>query len=313
MEIIAVAFKAVAPILIMMAVGYYLKKIGFFKEGTVGDLNKLSFKLLLPVFCITSIYDVDFSKHGDWRAIVFVVSSIVIAFFVSWLFFSHREQDRTRIPVLVQGFYKCNFVVMGAQIGTSIYGDDLGMIAVLFPFVTMTNNVLSVVIFEYYRGKSLSPKKIIFNVLKNPIIIGTLIGIALKLIPFRLPDLIYKEVLKKFAAMTTPVSLLALGASFNFASIAKYRKTLVPFLIVRQIIVPMILLPIGILCGLRGTSLAALTLFAAGSNAINSYPTAVMMGGDADLANEIVVFTSIACILSLFLAFCAIGATVGFY
>lgn len=313
MEIIVISFKAVLPIFILMTIGYFLKRINFFKDGTVSDLNKFVFKFFLPMFCITSVCDADFSNTVNGLSVAFILGTIFVVFIGSWFVFSRIEKDRTRIPVLIQGFYKCNYVIMGAQVGQSIYGSDLGMITVLIPFIVIFNNILAVFAFEYYRGNKPSFRKIIVNLLKNPLIIGTSTGLLIVLSGINIPSVIYSDVIKKLAAMASPLSLLMLGASFEFSNFAKYKKQLIGFLIARQFILPAVVIPVGILCGLRGTGLAALTLFAAGPNAVNSFPTAVHMGGDGDLANEIVVMTSLLCIVSMFLSFCAIGMTVGFY
>lgn len=312
MEIITISFKAILPIFILMAIGYFLKKIQFFGEATVADLNKIVFKFLLPIFCITSVCDADFSKNIDGFSIFFILGTVFVVFLISWFVFSRTEKDKTCIPVLVQGFYKCNFVIMGSQIGQSIYGSDLGMITVMVPFIVIVNNILAVFVFEYYRGNSPSWKKMIVNLFKNPLLIGTMTGLLILFSGIEIPSVIYSDVLKKLSEMASPLSLIALGASFEFSNFAKYKKQLIGFLIARQFVLPAVVIPLGILCGLKGTSLAALTLFAAGPNAVNSYPTAVHMGGDGNLASEIVVLTSLLCIISLFLSFCAIGMTVGF-
>ncbi len=308
-----ISFRAILPVFVFMSIGYFLKKIRFFKDGTVSDLNKTVFKILLPIFCFSSVCDADFRNSIDGFAIIFILAVIFAVFLVSWFVFSRTEKDRTRIPVLIQGFSKCNFAIMGAQVGMSIYGQDIGMIAVLVPFVVMINNILAVFIFEYYRGNIPSVKTIAVNIIKNPLNLGTLLGLLIKFSGIVIPDIIYNDVLKNLAGMTSPVSLIALGATFEFSNFAKYKKQLVGFLVARHFVLPAMLIPLGILFGLRRTSLAALVLFAAGPNAVNSYPTAVYMGGDGDLANEIVVLTSVLCIISMFLSFLAVGMTVGFY
>ena len=53
-------------------------------------------------------------------------------------------------------------------------------------------------------------------------------------------------------------------------------------------------------------------IYAASPNAVNSYSTAVAMGGDADLANEIVVMSSIVSMLTMFVTFVIVGLAVGF-
>ena len=82
--------------------------------------------------------------------------------------------------------------------------------------------------------------------------------------------------------------------------------------IAKLILVPLAIIPASILMGIRGTALCGIMIYAAAPNAVNSYSTAVAMGGDADLANEIVVVTSLLSMLTMFGWFVLVGLTVGF-
>ena len=106
--------------------------------------------------------------------------------------------------------------------------------------------------------------------------------------------------------------MLALGARFAFGFLRKYGKKIFWAVFTKLIIIPGIVIPVSILLGLRGPSLVTVAIYAAAPNAVNSYSTAVAMGGDADLANEIVVMSSIVSMLTLFGWFVLIGNIVGF-
>ena len=68
----------------------------------------------------------------------------------------------------------------------------------------------------------------------------------------------------------------------------------------RLVVMPAIFLSLGALLGFRGVEFAALIGIFASSNAVAAFTMAQQMGGDAELAGDIVVTTSAASILTMF-------------
>ena len=136
---------------------------------------------------------------------------------------------------------------------------------------------------------------------------GSLIGLILNLTGVRIPSWIMTGIVAKLGALATPLSMIALGASFEFSQIGKYKTMLTWAVIAKLLIVPGIIIPVAILLGIRSVALVGVMIYAAAPNAVNSYSTAVAMGGDADLANEIVVLTSLLSMLTMFGWFVLIG------
>ena len=65
------------------------------------------------------------------------------------------------------------------------------------------------------------------------------------------------------------------------------------------------------LLGVRGANLIAVLLFSGAPAAVNSYSTAVSMGGNEELAGEIVAVTSLLSVFTLF-GFLSILGTMGY-
>lgn len=61
------------------------------------------------------------------------------------------------------------------------------------------------------------------------------------------------------------------------------------------------MLPICIMFGYRGVELSTLMVIFATPTAISSFTMAQQMDSDSDLAGQIVVFTSVFCILTVFM------------
>jgi len=92
-----------------------------------------------------------------------------------------------------------------------------------------------------------------------------------------------------------------LGGSFSFSAVSGYWKQLVMGVAGRLIVVPLIFMPIAIAMGFRNAELVVLMTLFASPTAVSSFTMAQQMGGDAQLAGQQVVFTSLFSVLTIFL------------
>ena len=313
MEVIKISATAILPLMAFMALGYYFKKKEYLNPVSTKQLNIICFRFFLSVMCGETIYKANLKEDVHVLTVVIVAAGILLTFIISSLIVPRFVKDRTRIPVMIQAIYKTNYAVLGIPLAQSICGEaNIGIISVIAVVLVPLNNGLSAYVFEKYTGKSSSVPKTIWKIVTNPLVLGSLIGLALNLSGLKIPQWIMTGIVSKLSIITTPLILIALGATFEFGYIEKYRKELFWAIMGRLIISPAIIVPVSILLGLRGPALVGIIVYSAAPTAVNSYSTAVAMGGDADLANEIVIMTSILSMLTMFLCFTAVGLTVGF-
>lgn len=140
---------------------------------------------------------------------------------------------------------------------------------------------------------------IIKGILLNPILIGGFLGLVCSLTSVRLP-LAMERVLIEIADIATPLALIILGASVTFTSVKANRKSLILAVAGKLLIVPAVGVTISILAGFRGLELILLMSMFASPAAVSSYTMAQQMDGDADLAGQIVVFTTAFSLFTLF-------------
>lgn len=313
MDVILISAKAILPLFVFMMLGYLFNRRKLLNETSSRQLNILVFRWFLPIMCAETIYKANLRENVELLPVLVVAIGIIGIFFISWLIVPRFVKDKTQIPVIIQGIYKSNYAILGIPIAQSICGaDNIGIISVITVILVPLNNSISAFIFEKYTGKATSIPKLILNIIKNPLVIGSFIGLVLNLSGLAIPSWIMTGIVSKLSALTTPLSMIALGASFEFSRIGEYRAQLIWVNLAKLVIVPVLIIPVSLLLGLRGTALVGVMIYAAGPNAVNSYSTAVAMGGDADLANEIVVTTSLLSMFTMFVWFILIGSTVGF-
>ena len=202
---------------------------------------------------------------------------------------------------MIQGLFRSNYVIMGIPIASALLGDaGLGPVSILIAVIVPIFNVLSVVVLEVFRSGRPQPVKVLVQILKNPLIIGSALGILALLLKITLPGFLVSAV-KGIGSAATPLQLFLLGAFFRFDGLRQYRRELTTVTLGKLVVVPAALLSAAALLGFRGVEFVSLLGIFASPTAINSFTMAQQMGGDAKLAGNAVVATSALCSLTLFL------------
>lgn len=101
--------------------------------------------------------------------------------------------------------------------------------------------------------------------------------------------------------IATPLALVVLGGSFRIEKINKNLKPLIIGVIGKLIIVPLIFIPIAIYLGFRGIELASVMIMLSAPVAVSSFTMAEQMEADGELAAQLVVFTSMFSVLTIFI------------
>lgn len=301
-ESLVVAVNAIFPICIMIGVGYSLKRVGMFSKNTLKEMNKVVFKILIPLSLMQSMINTDLSELNNISFIIFTLLAILLIIAFSMIIVRFISKDPLKQGVIVQGLYRTNYVLLGLPICEALCGaDNLGLASLMVSIVVPMYNFLAVIILSHYVNKDASIKDTIIEILKNPMITSCIIGIIIKVsgIPY---TGFFKTTVSKLAGSATPVALVVLGGLFEFNSFRKNLKEVMSVVTGKLIIYPLIVLSIGVLLfGFRDTELIILLVIVGGPVAVSSAPMADIMGLDGDLAGEIVFSTSLACLLTLFI------------
>ena len=304
MENFLLALNVVLPIFFIMTLGFLLKKIKMVDEHSLNIMNKLVFRVFMSTLLFLNVYNIgDLSalSMDNLKLLGYAFIIILVVLFIAWLIYMPKVKDKRKLSVLIQGVYRGNFVLFGLAIVDSIYGKEgLATVSLLTIVVIPTFNVLAVIILEYYSGREISKLKLLKQVIKNPLIIATLLGIIFIILKINIPKPIYKT-LSDISKIAIPLAFIVLGAELEFGNMVKNIKYLVSANILRLIGNPLITVGVGKLVGFQGIELVALLSMSACPTAVASYTMAKEMNADGDLAGEIVATTSM---LSIFTIFC---------
>lgn len=301
MENLIVAFRVVAPLLILMLLGSILLRVHIFDSATVKKMNGAIFKVFLPALIFNNIYNSSIDDVKNINTALYIVAVIVAAYIISILYVALAEKDNSKRGVMAQGMCRSNFVIFGLPLCMSICGDEvMGKVAVAVAIVVPVLNVFSVISLEIFRGGKPSLSKILKGIITNPLIISSALGIIVLVSGIKLPAIISNSI-SDVAKIATPLALVLLGASINFGTVKGNIKQLITTIAGKLIVLPFFGFLIAALSGMRGSDMALLIAAFASPTAVSSYPMALQMDGDGDLAAQIVAFGTALCIVTVFM------------
>lgn len=300
MENFLIGFNAVMPMMLYMALGQFFTRSGMIKQDAYSQLNHAIFSILLPLNLFNNVYNTNLDSEFNAFTLNYTLIFATVAFIILAMVIPIFEKDNRKRGVVLQGSIRSNAILFGLPLGISLLGqENLGMVSIVLAVIVPVNNIYSVISFSLYGDEKLSVTKIFLNVLKNPMVVFTLLGVVVTTLGIKLPSVI-EVTMSNLSSMTTPLALIVMGGTFNFGKLRHASASLYGTVATRLIIVPAIALFIaGYLLGFRGDDIVAVLIATAGPTAVSSYAQAVVAGADGDLANQIVVFTTLCSIFTL--------------
>ncbi len=311
------AFNSVAPIILTVTAGYVLKRLGLMSAELSKSTNKLVFRVFLPVMLFLNIYGIESMAAIDLGYVLYSLTALLILFGLAIPTVIALTKKRNCRGALLQAVFRSNYALIGIPLASSLFpGEGAAVATLLSAFVVPSFNILAVIGLSVFNNEGKKPelKKVLLGIVKNPLIIGIASGLAALLIryllvragvSFRISEIpAIWGTLKNLSSLATPLALLVLGAQFEFSAIASLRREILSGIIIRSLIVP--LLGIGVAYiffrnSFGGAQFASLVAVFCTPVAVSSVPMAQEMGADAELAGQLVVFTTLTSAFTVFL------------
>ncbi|MBQ9760866.1 MAG: AEC family transporter [Clostridia bacterium] len=311
------AVNAVAPIVLIVAIGYVLKKIKMMTVDFAKSANKLVFHLFLPVMLFLNVYKIEDLGGIDLGYVLYTVIALLVIFGASIPAVMCVAKKKERRGALLQAAFRSNYALIGIPLAQSLFGEEGATVATLLSAIVIPAlNILAVVSLTVFRGDGGKPSvgKILLGIVKNPLIESVVAGLLVlgvrailvrTGVEFRLSDLapVYKT-LQNLSNLATPLALLCLGAQFEFSAVKELRREILFGTLMRTVIVPVLGVGTAFVLfrnSFTGAHFAAFVAVFATPVSVSSVPMAQEMGGDSTLAGQLVVWTTLVSAFSVFL------------
>ena len=295
------SINVVAPLFFTIMFGYLIRKIDLVDDYTLKKINNLIFKTFLPMLLFFNIYNTKIEGNLNIKLMIFAPASILISCIGSCIIVPLIEKENKKRGVLVQAIFRSNFVLFGLPVVLSLFGEEsVGITSILIAVIVPMFNFLAVIVLEMFRGGKLEIKKVIKGIITNPLILASIIGMIMLVLKIKLP-IVLEKTISDMSKIATPLALAVLGGSFKIEKITKNIKQIVIGVVGKLIIVPIIFIPIGIYLGFRDVELATIMIMLSAPVAVSSFTMAEQMEADGELAAQLVVFTSMFSVITIFL------------
>ncbi len=302
LESFMVALNAVAPFMILLGIGFLAVRTGLTDRAFMNRLNALNFRLFFPFLMFNNIYSATPEGLPSVTLLIAGPLSVILLILILMLVVPRIVKENSRRGVIIQAVFRSNFIIYGIPLTTYVFGAERSSVCGMMVMIMVSLfNIAAVIVLEIFQdGGKVRLKPLLLGLLKNPLLQGCAAGLLFFLLRIRLPGFIASPV-SSLATMATTLAMIVLGANLVFEEIRKNRKTITVVLLVRLILLPLITLPLGWLIGLRGVELFLILMIFGTPVATASYPMAQNMGGDGQLAGQLVFVSTVASLGSIFL------------
>ena len=302
LESFQVAFNAVMPLLLLLGVGWAAVRTGVTDRAFMNRLNTLNFKLFFPFLMFKNVYGAEPENLPTTALMITGAVSLLVLVALLMIVVPRIVKENPRRGTIIQAIFRSNFIIYGIPLTTFVFGDGKASVCGIMVMIMVSMfNILSVVVLEYYRdGGKVRPGPLLLGIVKNPLLQGCVAGMLCYLLGIKLPVFL-KEPVFALGSMASTLALVVLGANLQFAELKKNGRTITTVLLVRLLLLPLVMVPLGWLIGLRGVELFLILMIYGTPVATASYPMAQNMGGDGQLAGQLVFVSTVASLGTIFL------------
>ena len=295
MDNLIFALNSTMPIFLLMVLGALFHKLGWMDDVLADKANKLVFQILLPVKIFQDLAQIDFAEVWDLKFLFFCFSvtfgCILLAILISFVW-----KDASVRGEFVQASYRSSASLLGIAFISNIYGTS-GMAALMVIGAVPLYNVMAVVVLTVMKpgnkglGKDLL-KKSLLGIVKNPIIISIVLGTLWSALRLPLGGIALKTV-SNVGSISTPLGLMAMGASFRLSSAGKTLKPALLASFMKLMGFGIVFLPLAIALGFRQEELVAILVMLGSATTVAGYVMAKNMGHEGSLTSTTVMLTTL--------------------
>jgi hypothetical protein len=293
--------NVVAPVFLLVALGYFVKRINVINENFVDVTSKFVYSVSLPALVFINIAEIDLSEAIEFDQIIYIYAATLISFFLIWLFSIPFIKEGKNLSVFVQGAYRSNFAIVGFAIVSKLFGAyALGKAAIVLAFILPLYNILAVIILTIplRKEKKLNMKNTLFEIVLNPLIVAVVIGLPFSFYKIKIPSFI-NLTLGFLAELALPLALVGIGGSLNLQNIKKASGLAFTSSAIKIILIPILLTTGANYFGFRELDLGIMFVLFASPTAIVSFIMAEAMGANSKLAGNIVLISTVASVFTI--------------
>ena len=209
------SLNATMPVFLVIVLGYILKQIGLFTDEFCRVGNKYVFLVALPVLLFRDIAQTNLYEDFKLSFVLYCAGVTTLVFLGVWFLAAHILKDKSLVGAFAQASVRSSAAILGIAFVENMYG-NAGLAPLMIVSAVPLFNIYSVIILTFSANGGQhgtgAIRKACINVLKNPIIIGIVLGLPFSLLRIEIPTIPLKMI-ESVGATATPLALLVVGVA----------------------------------------------------------------------------------------------------
>lgn len=290
---------ALGPLFLLILLGAFLGWRRWPGESFWPHLERLIYFLLFPAMLLATLATTDVSQVPVARLGVTLLGSMAIFAALLWILRARLKLDAPAFTSVFQGALRFNTYV-GVAGAAALHGNaGATTAAVAVALMVPVVNVFCVT--SFVAAGTLGPAnltKSLSALLRNPLILACLGGIALNLSGVGLPGWSEKTV-SLLGRAALPLGLVTVGVALRPQALTRLDAGVWTTNLTKLILMPALVLALAMALGLDPVSRDIALLFAALPTATSAYILARQLGGDAELMAALITGQTLLAMLTL--------------
>ncbi len=278
--------QALLPVMLLIALGFVLRKSGAIPAEHWRGIESLLFWLLFPALLIVTLArsDVSFAALSN-----FALALFAMVFLLTLIAYALRQPLRRMLGMsdaTFTSFFQTStrwhgFIAFA--IVERLHGaHGVAVLAIAFAMMVPWLNIANITVLAVHAGNTRpTPRMVLMQLLRNPILWGIFLGIGWKLAALPATGIVFTT-LELLGRGALGISLLALGAGLSWQALKNAQREVILTIAIKLILAPLLAFALAWLFDVRGEALVIMIVAAAVPTAVNGYVLARKMGGDAE-------------------------------
>lgn len=243
------SIQSVITIILMMALGYFLKKFKWFDANFGKSISSLITKVALPASIFVSVlkYLTRDSLAELSGSLIYPAISVIIGYLIAYLLVKLLKIRPGRRGIFMNAVVNANTIFIGLPLNIALFGEkSLPYFLVYYIINTVSTWAFGVFLIQNddpTRDKSSEKRKFNWKKLLPPPLIGFIVGLIFLLFNIPVPSFI-DATLGYVGSIVTPLSLIYIGIVLYDAGLSsiRFERDTILALVGRFILSPVLLI-----------------------------------------------------------------------
>ena len=290
----------IAPIFIILALGWVAARTGFLPEEVQSHLNRLVYYFAIPAFLFRAISNFPLAQGFNVTVMLITLGSALSFYLTGWLLCKTGRVPPAKAGVIVQSSCHGNLGYIGLPVAFYFLGDiGLAQAGIISGFLMILQNIMSVSVLQSFSTVGGAQKSTIFTkLLQNPVIVTSMLAIFVSGLQIPIPDVINRT-LSMLGHLAPPAALLLIGASLSFRTIWNHKTAIIAASMTKLVFLPALGLGLFTLLGIASADYLPAMILLGTPTATVAYVLARQMNADSELAVAAISASTLFSALSL--------------